>query len=164
MNLSQRNCKNSFICVNYNHTSIKIAQSINYICTGFKMKRVALILLISIYAFSCFGIGIRQFYCCGKLKSTSISFGHLAREKCGNGDEKSGCCQTKFQSLKIKDSHIAAGATHCPGKYFSETIFFGNSFQGTPADHQQIAVNNPGHAPPSGHGNPLYILFSNYRI
>ena len=86
------------------------------------MKKIALLLLINIYALSAFGIGIKQFYCCGKLQSTSISFVQNPTEKCDNGGEKSGCCKTKFQSLKVKDSHIAADAINNPVKHFSEVI------------------------------------------
>lgn len=128
------------------------------------MKKIALILLISIYSLSTFGIGIRQFYCCGQLKSTSISFVQEAKVKCGMGDEKGGCCQTKFKSLKVKDTHIVADAIANPVKHFSEVIIFNPSFESIALVQQQIVVNNPGHAPPLHHGTPLYILNCIFRI
>lgn len=127
------------------------------------MKKIALLLLISIYALSTFGIGIKQFYCCGKLQSTSISFVQNPTEKCGTGDEKSGCCKTNFQSLKVKDSHIAADAINNQVKHFSEAINFTASFESHKLLLQQTVVNNRSHAPPL-HGTPLYILHCLYRI
>ena len=128
------------------------------------MKKVSLILLISIYALSSFGIGIKQFYCCGKLKSTSISFIEDNKQKCGKGNEKSGCCKTKYQSFKVKDTHIAADANTNPVKYFSEAIVFNSSFEIMGGIQHQIVVNHPGHAPPLHYSLPLYIFYSVYRI
>ena len=128
------------------------------------MKKIALILLISIYAVSSFGIGIKQFYCCGQLKSTTISFIQDAREKCGMGNEKEGCCKTKFQSLKIKDTHIAADEISNPQKHFSEAAIVYSVFQNIELAQQQVVVNNSSHAPPHHNGVPLYISSCIYRI
>lgn len=127
------------------------------------MKKITLILLISIYALSSFGIGVKQFYCCGKLKSTSISIIQGAKEKCATGSKMSGCCKTKFHSLKIKDTHIAADGIN-PVKYFSEAILFNSSFESMGLVQQQIVVNHPSHAPPLHYSLPLYIFYCNYRI
>ena len=128
------------------------------------MKKIALILLISIYSLSTLGIGIKQFYCCGKLKSTSISFVQDNKDKCGKGDEKGGCCKTKFQSLKVKDTYVVAGAITNPVKYFSEGIVFNPFFETIGLNKQLAVVSNPGHAPPVHHGAPLYIFHCVYRI
>ena len=128
------------------------------------MKKIALILLISIYALSSFGIGVKQFYCCGKLKSSSISVMQDAKEKCSMGSEMSGCCKTKFHSFKVKDTHIAADALANHVKYFSETIVFYSSFESIGLVLQQIVVNYPGHAPPLHYSLPLYIFYCDYRI
>ena len=128
------------------------------------MKKIALILLISIYALSSFGIGIQQFYCCGKLKSTSISFVQDTKEKCSKENGMSGCCKTKYQSFKVKDTHIAAHAISNPVKYFSAAIIFNSSFENTALAQQQPVVINPSHAPPLHNGLPIYILHCVYRI
>ncbi len=128
------------------------------------MKKIAIILLLSIYAISSFGIGIQQFYCCGKLKVTSFTLVQYAKETCEKGNQMSGCCKTKFQSFKIKDTHIAADAVSNPVKYFSDHLVSTSSFEnGTLAD-KQIVVNNPSHAPPLNYGLPIYILHCTYRI
>ena len=129
------------------------------------MKKIALILLICIYALSSFGIGIKQFYCCGKLKSTNISFIQDSKQKCGMGDEKGGCCKTKFKSFKVKDSHIAAGDISNPIKHFTELHFFTPAFEVQALTNKPTDVANASHAPPILHpGTPVYIFNCNFRI
>ncbi|MEO7394596.1 MAG: hypothetical protein ABIU11_06600 [Chitinophagaceae bacterium] len=128
------------------------------------MKKIALILLISMYALSSFGIGIEQFYCCGTLKSTSISFLREVKEKCSKGDEKNGCCQTQFTSLKVKDTHIPAGAISSSVNIFPDIVLFNSPFDGVELLTHQTIVNNPGHAPPLLKDTPLYILNCNFLI
>ena len=128
------------------------------------MKKVAVILLLSIYSLATFGIGVKQFYCCGKLKSTSIALVQDANEKCNMGNAESGCCKTKFHTLKVKDSHIVNYAITNPIKHFSEIITFNSSFESIGLAQQQVVVNNPSHAPPLHQGIPLYILNCIYRI
>ena len=124
------------------------------------MKKIALILMISMYAFSSFGIGIKQFYCCGKLKSTSFSFIQDAKKLC----KESGCCKTTFHSLKIKDSHIGTDAINNTTKFFSETLILHPSHKVVYLVEQQSLIINTAHAPPLLNGLPLYISYCVYRI
>ena len=128
------------------------------------MKKIALILLICLYTLSSFGIGIRQFYCCGKLKSTTISFEQEVKGKCGKGDENGGCCQTKFKSLKVKDSHIAADAINTPVKHFTDQHLFVPSLEVMVLANEPMDIANTSHAPPVHHGISVYILNCNFRI
>ena len=130
------------------------------------MKRVALILLIFIYSLSSFGIGIRQFYCCGQLKSTNVTFVQKElKENCGKGEAmNSGCCQTKFTTLKIKDSHIAADDVNSPVKHFTDLHLFTPLFEVMALANQQMDIANPSHAPPSSQDIPIYILCCTYLI
>lgn len=128
------------------------------------MKQIALILLICIYALSSFGVGIKQFYCCGKLKSTSVSLVEDSKEKCAKGDKKSGCCKTKFNSLKVKDTHIAADDISNPVKHFTDIHLFIPSFEVVALVNELMDIANPSHAPPAHHGIPVYILNCNFRI
>ncbi len=128
------------------------------------MKKIALVLLICVYALSSFEVGIKQFYCCGKLKSTTISFVQEIKGKCGKGDEKSECCWTKFKSLKVKDTHIAAADVSNPVKHFTDLHLFTPSFEVTALANEPIDIANPSHAPPAHHGIPVYILNCNFRI
>ena len=87
-----------------------------------------------------------------------------AKEKCGMGVEKDGCCKTELKTLKVKDTHIAADAINNPVKHFSEIIIFNQSFETVATVQQQVIVSNPGHAPPLHPGTPLYISNCTYRI
>ncbi len=128
------------------------------------MKKAALILLLSLYTLSVAGIGIRQFYCCGKLKSTNISFTRDSKQKCKNGDEKSDCCKTKYQTFKVKDSHIAAKDISSPANQFIDLHIITPSFDITALVTRPVNHTNESHAPPLHHGVPIYILNCVYRI
>ena len=80
------------------------------------------------------------------------------------GDKKGGCCQTKFKTLKVKDTHIAADVINNPVKHFSEIIICNQSFETIATVQQHVVVNNPGHAPPLHQDTPLYIFNCTYRI
>jgi hypothetical protein len=128
------------------------------------MKKVALLLMICIYALSSFGLGIRQFYCCGKLQSTTIGFVQEAKEKCGMGDENSGCCKTEFKSLKIKDNHVAADGIGCPVKCFTDLHLFIPSFEVSALANKPTDIANASHAPPPYNSISVYVLNCNFRI
>ena len=129
------------------------------------MKKIALTVLICIYALSSFGIGIKQFYCCGILKSTRVSFIQDSKEKCGMGDETAGCCKTKFKSFKVKDSHIVSGDVVSPIKHFTELHLFTSAFEVLALTNELNGVANASHAPPILYpGTPVYLLNCNFRI
>ena len=127
------------------------------------MKRLTAILLLGFYSISTLGIGIKQFYCCGKLKTVSISFNQEANEKCNKGDKSGGCCKTEIQVLKIKDSHFASNDVSNPPKFLADVIqtnFSNQSILFSSVPH--VASNNI-HSPPLIDG-PIYILNCVFRI
>jgi hypothetical protein len=126
------------------------------------MKKVGLILLLNIYALASFGIGIRQFYCCGKLKSTDISFARADLKKCSNGDESDGCCKTKYQTFKVNDSHVPGTITTIPA--FADSKLFITPFDISLPVSESNDIANASHAPPLYHITPIYILNCVYRI
>lgn len=128
------------------------------------MKKIALIILLGIYSLSTFGVGIRQFYCCGKLKSTDISFVQDGKEKCGKANEKTGCCKTTFKSLKVKDTHIGAEAIGSSDKYFSAVHLIPPIFGVRAIAFEPVTAANPSHAPPFNQSTPIYIFNCVYRI
>jgi len=129
------------------------------------MKKIALILLFFIYSLSTFGIGIKQFYCCGRLKSTNISVLQLdTQEKCSNGDETSDCCKTKVQSLKGKESHVPPDVTNAPLKYITDLSLFKPFLEIYAIANRPMVVVNRGHAPPWLHATPIHVLHCIYRI
>ena len=74
------------------------------------VKRIILILLISIYTTASFGFSVKQFYCCHQLKSTSIAFTPSTDKKCGMDDKMDNCCKTKYTYCKVKDNHFGESA------------------------------------------------------
>lgn len=128
------------------------------------LKRFFVIPLLIIYALSSFGIGIKQFYCCGKLKSTSISLIDGANKKCGNGDDNNGCCKTKYKTFKVKDSHIAADVPHNLNIFFSHLHLSPLATQITDLVKEPKTIANASHAPPGKTATSVCILNCIFRI
>ena len=128
------------------------------------MKKFALILLICMYTLSSFGVSVNQFYCCGKLKTTSLSFIHVVTEKCGNQKMMGGCCKTTFKSLQVKDSHIAAIGIDKLAKIFTDLPLFYAAINITPLNSSSVNTAYSGNAPPLHYNLPIYILNCAYLI
>jgi len=127
------------------------------------MKKITVIFLLTIYSLTTLGIGIRQFYCCGKLKSTNITLIQETKEKCNNSDAMKGCCKTKFKSLKVNNNHITANNTVHLVKHFTDLDIPAHEFEIKACINEPMAVSNTSHAPP-GKNVPLYIFLCTYRI
>lgn len=126
------------------------------------MKKAVIILLLSIYALSSFGIGIKQFYCCGKLTTTHINFAHS--NKLIASDKKS-CCQTIFQFLKVSDTHGAAADIAIPGNDFAVLDLFTPVYQSIAITSFQITgAANRSNAPPLHSGVPIFVFNCIYRL
>ena len=128
------------------------------------MKQISLILLLKIYALATFGVGINHFYCCGKLKSSDISFVQQGTEKCAKGDQTDGCCKTEYQSVKVKDSHVVAEEMTVPAKHFNDVHIFHSSTAFAELINSPQNIANSSHAPPFSRSVPAYILNCIYRI
>src|SRR3954469_57946 len=128
------------------------------------MKKAALILLILIYSMSTFGIGLKEFYCCGKLTSVSITLLDTGKEKCKKGDSKDDCCKSKYQFLQVKDKHFASVHPSLPYKNSIELASTTSSFHTVSLIPQEIDVINGSHAPPLYQGIPIYISNCVFKI
>lgn len=130
------------------------------------MKKLANILLVSMYAISCIGIGIKQFYCCGKLKSTSISYvqQQCVNEKCGIGKCKTGCCKDDYRFFKLSEDHIASSYLLAPEKQESEWHAIYPAEQVLITRFKPVPVSNKSHAPPPRYGVPAFVFNCVYRI
>ena len=128
------------------------------------MKKIAAILFLTIYSLSVLGIGVRQFYCCGKLKSTSLTLVQESKEKCSNSAAMKGCCKTKFKSLKVKDSHVTTDGNAVNFiKHFTDLDIPVAEFKSAALANEPVVVANTSHAPP-GKAIPLYIFHCTYLI
>jgi hypothetical protein len=125
------------------------------------MKKIFLILLICAYALSTMGVGLKEFYCCGKLKSKFITLTGNNKADCTT----EGCCKTKHQFLKLKDNHLASADIYLPVKHFV-TLSFGTSACLIAASFAQQTVHTNGsHAPPLYDKElPLYLSNRVFRI
>ena len=106
------------------------------------------------------GVSLNQFYCCGKLKSLTISLTDYTTRKCN----KSGCCENKYHYVKVKDNHITAGEVSSPAKSFINLHLFTPSFKIIAIDHQLLTVANRSNAPPLYPHVPFYIYNRVFRI
>ena len=110
------------------------------------------------------GLNFRQFYCCGELKSITITLAKEPIDKCGKGDDKSGCCKTKLQYLKVKDNHLATGDFTAPDKYYTLVESFTQSYPINSFVPYQAENINGSHSPPLHPGVPVYISNQVFRI
>jgi hypothetical protein len=123
------------------------------------MKKIFLILLICAYTLSTMGVGLKEFYCCGKLKSKFITLTGNNKADCTT----EGCCKTKHQFLKLNDNHFASADIYRPAVHFAVLSFY------TPAYHitsftQQVENANGSHAPPLYDNLPIYLSNCVFRI
>jgi hypothetical protein len=72
------------------------------------MKKAWVILLAFLYLGMCTGIVVNYHYCMGDLASVEWGMDHDDTcARCGMKD-KSGCCETKFQVVKVQQEHQGA--------------------------------------------------------
>ncbi|MDB5250270.1 MAG: hypothetical protein JWQ40_4664 [Segetibacter sp.] len=128
------------------------------------MKRIALILLICIYSASTFGVSLKEFYCCGKLKSVSLTLTRNGKDKCGIGDNNDDCCKTKYQLFKVKDKHLVSADVTTPVKHFVALNLFFTSRKPISFVPGVIIVTNGSNAPPRYSGVPVYISNCVFRV
>jgi len=128
------------------------------------VKKISLILLLTIYALSSFGIGVKEFYCCGKLETKDLVFLQQDKQKTGK-PANTDCCQNKYHFYKVSDTHAAAVDIFSPAKYFTFLPLNIPTFQGIALASQQLNIAaNGSHAPPPYSGVSIFILNCNYRI
>ena len=128
------------------------------------MKKFTAILLLSLYSLSSLGLSLKSFYCCGKLKSVTVTITQDQQKQCSNGDEKSDCCKTKFQIFKVKDNHVAGDIINAPSLSFLYLHLFTSSYKVMDYSYHEILLTNQSNAPPTLHAVPGYIFNCVFRI
>jgi hypothetical protein len=129
------------------------------------MKKVFLLLLLSIYTFSTFGIGVREFYCCGKLRSIHFSFIQESKENSAKGENAANkCCKTTHKFFKVKDNHKAADNLSDMSLPFVYLQNIASIFTTPVYFKGQPTVANGTHAPPPGTVIPIYLSNRVFRI
>ncbi len=120
--------------------------------------------MLIIYTSATFGFSVKQFYCCNKLKSTSIAFTSSEDKKCGMDDKMDNCCKTKYQFFKIKDAHFSEGNTTDLVNCFTLAHFYKPFFEQVVFTYPQTIVANYCYPPPLRNAIPIYLLVSVFRI
>lgn len=128
------------------------------------MKKVVLILLICVYSLAIMGFSLKQFYCYGKLTSTTFFISQDEKQEWGKGNKKSDCCDNKYQFFKVKDKHISAGEVGSPVKYFVDMHLYTPSFQDISFASQKPVIAYRSNAPPLHTVVPIYIYNCVFRI
>jgi len=128
------------------------------------VKKIIVILLLSIYSLSTLGLNLKSFYCCGKLKSVSIALSQDVSKKCTKVDTSKDCCQTKYQVVKVKDTHVVADHVNSPVKNCIELNLFSSSFETIHFPVQKNLIEHKTNAPPLIHGVPAFIFNCLFRI
>ena len=126
------------------------------------MKRTALVLLTAIYLFSCVGMGINRFYCCGKLASVTLTYGAADNTGKETGN-KYNCCKNERETFKVKDSHFSSvsfSLDHPVPAIVPAFIF--NDERLISLLHAKIVYKS--NAPPGSPAAPIYTLNCTYRI
>ncbi|MEO6556116.1 MAG: hypothetical protein ABIN92_01270 [Ferruginibacter sp.] len=122
------------------------------------MKKISVISLLCLYALATMGFSMKEFYCCGKLKSISLTLADDGKAECNKGDSNTdGCCKNKFQYFKVKDNHVTAAQVIMPAQFSAvlDTCFL--SFQGIAFCIQETKFTHQSHAPPLYNGVPVYL-------
>lgn len=127
------------------------------------MKRTALILLTAVYFISCMGMSVNRFYCCGKLTSTTFSYGASdnSGSKPGNKDK---CCGHEKQSFKVKDSHFSTASISLSHPLPAIIPSFISLADEPVVSFLHTKILYKGNAPPGHSDIPVYTLNCAYRI
>lgn len=126
------------------------------------MKKVFTILFLLIYSLSVFGIGLKEIYCCGKLKTIAVTVDD--KYQCTKDNGHNGCCKIKYLYLKVKDSHLSTISTPLLAKPSTEIHLTTAVYRPVFYNFQPKALINGTHAPPLHNGIPIHIFNCVYRI
>jgi hypothetical protein len=128
------------------------------------VKKITIILLLGIYSLSTLGFNLKSFYCCGKLKSVTVTITQDQQQKCANDDGMSDCCKTKYQFFKVKDNHVAGDVVSAPALHFCYLHLVTSPFRiiNYPPEKNQVA--NLSNAPPLIYTVPDYIFNCVFRV
>lgn len=128
------------------------------------MKQFAITLFALLYLVSSSGVAINNFYCCGKLKKTSLFEVKDVFKNC-KGNKLPGCCDNKTVIVKIKDKHSPVNtlklACHEFANQFNVYVTtVTEPFFASHAWNEWTAI----HAPPLISKHPAYLTVQNFRI
>jgi hypothetical protein len=130
------------------------------------MKKPLLIFILAAYAASVFGIGVKEFYCCGKFVNSSLQLVSSDNHRCGmDQEEKAGCCKTRVQFHKVTDNHGAASSVSLNEKTDLFAVIPSlPETETSPAVASAETIGYRPNAPPPRRQVPIYIFDCIYRL
>jgi len=127
------------------------------------MKKVALILLICVYSFATMGFSLKEFYCCGKLKSISLTLAANEKNNHVKFNSKNDCCKNIFHFHKLNNDHFAPGILINTFSDFFYVAHPGYNYDARPFLSFQTRAESI-HSPPVFNGVASYITNCVFRI
>lgn len=136
------------------------------------MKKLLVLLLLMAYTVANAGVSLNYFYCCGKLKSVSLTPRKATPKKCSRmaGSNKRKCCENKVVTFQLKSDQKQADEKS--GNTCFKTVFLPDN-PGLPSDlfrvnHNRLFLLNSIATPiplkPLLNFPSLQICFSVFRI
>lgn len=128
------------------------------------MKKITVILLLSVYSLSTLGLSLKSFYCCGNLESITVSITQDEQKACANDGGMNDCCKTKYQFFKVKDNHVAGDIISASILHDINLHLFPSSFEVINYRPEEGFGVSQSNAPPLIHTVPDYIFNCVFRI
>ena len=129
-------------------------------------KKFIILVITFCYFLSVTGTTIDKFYCCGKLKQTSIFFRLEQKSNCSKKmSMKKGCCLYDESFYKVKDTHQPGYSNEVPIPFVLEIP---NNFQDELCITNytnKVAIIPFSNSPPIIlTDEPIFLLNNNFRI
>src|SRR6185437_2913621 len=104
-----------------------------------------------------------SFYCCGVLKSTTLSIGEAHSTSAKANGKTDNCCKTTKRSFKVKDHYCGAGSSFVLAKSLPVFAPF-TSLQLSDEPFAEAYTTFNSHGPPFRQHEPIYILNCTFRM
>jgi len=98
------------------------------------------------------------------LKSVTVTITQDQQKQCSDGNGKSDCCKTKFQTFKVKDNHVAGDVINAPSLNFLYLHLFPSSYGIMDCPDREPLLSKQSNDPPVLHAVPDYIMNCIFRI
>ncbi|SDD63152.1 hypothetical protein SAMN04487894_11168 [Niabella drilacis] len=128
------------------------------------LRKLTILLLLVFYSLASFGVSLNFFYCCGKLKSVSLT-SHIPETKDCPVQKGKNCCENKTVGTSVSTDQKTSGSpvlalTQPGGIFITPPALFGNQ----PASTVMSVLALPPADPPEQRPRERSILFSVFRI
>lgn len=116
------------------------------------------------YSLATVGFTLKQFYCCGKLKSVAVAITGDEKADHNKGSVKSNCCDSKFEFIKVNDKHLTGDNVNITSKSFYDLAVSAPLYQSSTITLGKVMVANRSNAPPFRSAVPIYLYNCVFRI